>query len=229
MRSAFLNFRSTVYSAVKKSYHEIYNRLGRGSSNRQGLQKQVARRMVTQRRYGKPKVQPLAKENRRVGHGMVPLVHCSKRLLYKSNGKKSFLVHAIDPLHFERLSAQAHTATLPTAVPVLAGLSKSDRITDFKIRTCAFLAEHCLPFSLAPALIDFAKKLAEDPKVLDSLSMNRSTAVYTLTHGVARGFKEELLKSLRTTFFSLNVDEATNNADNKVLDIYFCTIYIKEM
>ncbi|KAK7484620.1 hypothetical protein BaRGS_00024146 [Batillaria attramentaria] len=143
---------------------------------------------------------------------------CSKRLLYKSNGKKSFLVHAIDPLHFERLSAQAHTATLPTAVPVLAGLSKSDRITDFKIRTCAFLAEHCLPFSLAPALIDFAKKLAEDPKVLDSLSMNRSTAAYTLTHGVARGFKEELLKSLRTTFFSLNVDEATNNADNKVVN-----------
>ena len=128
---------------------------------------------------------------------------CSKRLVYKSNGKKSLHAHAVDPTHCSRLSAQAHTSTLPTAEPVMAGLSTIDRITDAKICTCAFLAEHGLPFSLAPALIDFAKTMGEDPQALKGLSMNRSTAAYTLTHGVAPAFREELLNKLTLTFLCL--------------------------
>ncbi|KAL8567152.1 hypothetical protein ACOMHN_033054 [Nucella lapillus] len=58
---------------------------------------------------------------------------CSKKLVYKSNGKKSLEVHSIDTKHVERLNALKHTSTLPSAIPVLAPLSKVDSLVDAKI------------------------------------------------------------------------------------------------
>ena len=143
---------------------------------------------------------------------------CSKSIAYGSNGKRRIESHALEHRHVERLNAQNHTTALPTAEPVIARPPKTDELTDLKIRTVAFLAEHCLPFSLAPALIDFTKTLAKSHKILDSLSLSRTAATYTLTHGVSRGLKKELLATLNKTFFSLTIDEATNNAGNKVVN-----------
>ncbi|KAL8567855.1 hypothetical protein ACOMHN_058977 [Nucella lapillus] len=144
---------------------------------------------------------------------------CSKKLVYKSNGKKSLEVHSIDTKHVERLNALKHTSTLPSAIPVLAPLSKVDSLVDAKIRTCTFLAEHCLPLSLAPDLIAFCQKLAADTQCLENLAMCRKTATYTMTHGVAADFRDNLCERLRKTHFSLNIDEATNNSNNKVVNV----------
>ena len=124
-----------------------------------------------------------------------------------------------EKIHTERLNAQVHASTLPTAEKVLAAPSRMDSCTDAKIRTCAFLAEHCLPFSLAPDLISFCQKMAQEPKALDRLSMCRKTATYTTTHGVAAALKEDLFEKLHTRHFSLNIDEATNNANNKIVNV----------
>ncbi|KAL8559602.1 hypothetical protein ACOMHN_008313 [Nucella lapillus] len=140
-------------------------------------------------------------------------------LVYKSNGKKSLEVHSVDTKHVERLNALKHTSTLPSAIPVLAPLSKVDSLVDAKIRTCTFLAEHCLPLSLAPDLIAFCQKLAADTQCLENLAMCRKTATYTMTHGVAADFRDNLCERLRKTHFSLNIDEATNNSNNKVVNV----------
>ncbi|KAK7093163.1 hypothetical protein V1264_008806 [Littorina saxatilis] len=55
--------------------------------------------------------------------------------------------------------------------------------------------------------------------------MCRKTATYTLTHGVSEALKAELFDTLKDKHFSLNIDEATNHADNKVVNVvvrYFC-------
>eukprot|EP00745_Piridium_sociabile_P019197 TRINITY_DN2900_c0_g1_i7.p1 TRINITY_DN2900_c0_g1~~TRINITY_DN2900_c0_g1_i7.p1 ORF type:complete len:220 (+),score=39.74 TRINITY_DN2900_c0_g1_i7:279-938(+) len=92
---------------------------------------------------------------------------CGKKIVYKSNGKKSISSHGIETVHVERLNALKHASTLPAASPVLAPLSKMDYLVDAKIRTCAFLAEHCLPLSLAPELVGFCQKLAADTPSLE--------------------------------------------------------------
>ena len=69
---------------------------------------------------------------------------CNKKLLYRSNGKKSFQSHVVDPEHVAAINSQQHTSTLPTAEPVIADACLSDRVTSAKLRICAFLAEHCL-------------------------------------------------------------------------------------
>eukprot|EP00745_Piridium_sociabile_P005683 TRINITY_DN13554_c0_g1_i12.p1 TRINITY_DN13554_c0_g1~~TRINITY_DN13554_c0_g1_i12.p1 ORF type:complete len:176 (+),score=34.05 TRINITY_DN13554_c0_g1_i12:199-726(+) len=119
---------------------------------------------------------------------------CNSKLVYKSNGKKSITIHSKDPMHMQLLNAQKHTSTMPAAKPVYAPVSKADRVTNAKVRTCSFLAEHCLPLSLAPDLIAFCKKLAEDKDSLEQLSMCRKTATYTTTHGVAAALKDDLFK-----------------------------------
>ncbi|KAL8560392.1 hypothetical protein ACOMHN_006123 [Nucella lapillus] len=68
-------------------------------------------------------------------------------------------------------------------------------------------------------LIAFCQKLAADTQCLENLAMCRKTATYTMTHGVAADFRDNLCERLRKTHFSLNIDEATNNSNNKVVNV----------
>lgn len=95
----------------------------------------------------------------------------------------------------------------------------SDRPSEVKALLCLFMAEHSLPFTLAPDLLALAKRLCSDVKTVQSLTFNRTAATYTSTHGVGYDVKESLRKNLVNRHFSLNIDEATNNAGNKFLNI----------
>lgn len=95
----------------------------------------------------------------------------------------------------------------------------SDRIAQQKAYLVAFSAEHNLPFSIVPDLLQLCTTLAEDKKALLKTSFSRTSATYISTHGLAAAFKAELRSKLRDSFFSVNVDEATNNAMDKVLNI----------
>ena len=88
-----------------------------------------------------------------------------------------------------------------------------------KAITVAFVSENCLPFSIGPKLVDYAKTLAKDKTALSKLSLSRTALTYTLTHGVAKSFQDKLSDALKGSFFSLNVDEATNNAMDKVVNV----------
>ncbi|XP_060782423.1 uncharacterized protein LOC132889689 [Neoarius graeffei] len=81
------------------------------------------------------------------------------------------------------------------------------------------VAEHNLPLTMAPALIDLAKELAKDKKALDNLSMDRTTASYRIRHGLSKTFLEETINNIRSSPFSLNIDESTSNSNKRVLAI----------
>lgn len=81
----------------------------------------------------------------------------------------------------------------------------------------SFLAEKSLPFSLAPDIIDLAKALSQDRKVLNQMTMHRTAASYKMRYGVAKTFQEKLLDDLKKTFFSLNLDESTSNNFQKIV------------
>ncbi|KAH3742122.1 hypothetical protein DPMN_048857 [Dreissena polymorpha] len=72
--------------------------------------------------------------------------------------------------------------------------------------------------TMVPVLIDLAQKLSKDKKVLDGLSMDRTSASYKMTYGLKRTFHTQTLQSIREQPFSLNIDQATSN-NKKVLSV----------
>lgn len=54
--------------------------------------------------------------------------------------------------------------------------------------------------------------------------MVQTAAIHTMTYGIVKHMKNELSSALKDTFFSINVDEATNNAGDKVLNVV-CQYY----
>lgn len=81
------------------------------------------------------------------------------------------------------------------------------------------MAEHNLPFSVAPSLIDLAKELARDPKALNSLSMDRTSASIKMRYGLANTLLSEIIGKMKSGYFSLNIDESTSNNLMRVLSI----------
>ena len=110
---------------------------------------------------------------------------------------------------------------------VLPGSSKAtgntesiqDRVAKQRAITAAFISEHCLPFTLAPELLEFAKRLSEDKQALDKTTISKSSATYINTHGVAKSLKNDLKQKLKGQMLSLNADEATNNNNDKILNV----------
>ena len=100
-----------------------------------------------------------------------------------------------------------------------------DRLAHNEAFLLSFLAENTLPFTMAPRLIEFAKFMAKDLKVLAKIKMDRTTASYKLTDGLAPVILEKIIESLRSSFFSMNVDECFSNNHKKIFSIlvsYFC-------
>lgn len=149
---------------------------------------------------------------------------CSKVLSYASNGKKALRLHAEDAQHRKNVRLVKSNELLPGAEPSTPAqkacqTSIPDQVAELRSVTAAFLSEHCLPFSLAADLVEFAKRMNSHPNVLSKVSLSRTSATYINTHGVAKSFKNELTTKLTNAHFSLNLDEATNHANDKIVNI----------
>lgn len=94
-----------------------------------------------------------------------------------------------------------------------------DRVHNAEAMMLSFAAENSMSFSQVPKLISLAKALFSDKSALDQLAMDRTSASYRMTHGLALTYKESLLKDLRTYKFSLNIDEATSSNNKRVLAV----------
>lgn len=146
-------------------------------------------------------------------------VLCNRYINYGSNGKKVLFKHSMDNEHQMLMRAQELTQTLPGSKPVIAKASLSDRVADQKAVVTAFLSENTLPFSLAGELVNLSKHLAKDKLALSKLHFSRTSATYVNTHGTAKCMREELVDKLKGTFFSLNIDEGTSNAVDKIINV----------
>lgn len=95
----------------------------------------------------------------------------------------------------------------------------ADRVATVRALTSAFLSENHLPFTLAENLLAFAKRLSRDKQALEKTTISKSSATYINTHGVAKCMKDELKMKVKGKMVSLNIDEATNNNNDKILNI----------
>ncbi|GBM52250.1 hypothetical protein AVEN_97382-1 [Araneus ventricosus] len=121
-------------------------------------------------------------------------------------------------------ASSSTTIQMPVNVPL------SDRITNAQSLILGVLAENNLPFTMSPVLIELSKVLASDKKELNHLNMSRTTPSYKMRLGLAKTFMDETAENLRSSKFSLNIDEATSNNFKRVLCVlvsYFSPIQNK--
>ena len=85
----------------------------------------------------------------------------------------------------------------------------SDRVAHQKALICSFISEHSLALSLASKLVEFSKELAKDPKALSAVNLFRKSASTKLVHGMHVLDHKRLISSMKTSPFSLNIDEST--------------------
>ncbi|XP_055031854.2 uncharacterized protein [Misgurnus anguillicaudatus] len=81
------------------------------------------------------------------------------------------------------------------------------------------LAEHSLPFTMAPVIVELAQTLAKDKVALSGMKLSRTSAKYKMVHGLGKTFSDRILSNTGKLPFSLNLDEATSSSDKKVLSI----------
>ncbi|KAJ8390548.1 hypothetical protein AAFF_G00103450, partial [Aldrovandia affinis] len=81
------------------------------------------------------------------------------------------------------------------------------------------VAEHSLPLSIAPVLVDLAQQLATDKVALSNIKLSRTAASYKMVHGLGHTFSERTFSNLRKYPFSLNVDESTCSSNKKVFSM----------
>ena len=73
------------------------------------------------------------------------------------------------------------------------------------------LAEHSLPFTMAPVIVNLARMLAEDKVALSRMKLSRTSAQYKMVHGLGKTFSDRILSNTGKLPFSANLDEATSS------------------
>ncbi|KAF8785785.1 hypothetical protein HNY73_011290 [Argiope bruennichi] len=161
--------------------------------------------------------------------GQAYCVFCNSLLKYGREGFKAFTNHSKTVTHIKYSKCIRHSMTLSN----YANSKNTDDLLETDARpldivtrkACqevlitSFIAENSLSVNVAPNLIELCKQLRRDQTALNSLEMSRTAACYKMKYGLAKTIKENIIKTLKETPFSLNLDESTSNAQESILAI----------
>ncbi|GFU96693.1 choline transporter-like protein 2 [Trichonephila clavipes] len=161
--------------------------------------------------------------------GQAYCVFCNSVLKYGGEGFKAFTNHSKTVTHIKYSKCIRHSMTLSNYANSKSTddlLETDARPLDIVTRKArqevlitSFIAENSLSFNVAPNLIELCEQLSRNQTALNSLEMSRTTACYKMKYGLAKTIKENIIKTLKETPFSLNLDESTSNAQESILAI----------
>ena len=107
--------------------------------------------------------------------------------------------------------------------PQNPAVSLSDRTSHQEALICTFVAENSLPLSVTPKLVELAKELSRDQKALSDVALSRRSATRKLVHGIHNVVRKRLVSAMKTSPFSLNIDESTAKSNKKrVMNVLVC-------
>ncbi|KAJ8009975.1 hypothetical protein DPEC_G00069750 [Dallia pectoralis] len=77
------------------------------------------------------------------------------------------------------------------------------------------LAEHSIPFSKAPVIVELAQTLSLDKPALHGIKLSRTAASYKMIHGLGQTYSERTFSNMKRFPFLLNLDKSTSNNNKK--------------
>lgn len=148
---------------------------------------------------------------------------CGKTITYGTSGKKAIIKHGMLDDHKADFKAVKNSSKIPEATHS-TGLTLDgfeDQTVDIKSVLGLFISENCLALSLAPKLLALVKRLSVHQTALNTSlqSISRTCMSFTISQGIAKSVRDELSSKLQNKHFSINIDEATNSAGTKFLNV----------
>lgn len=95
-----------------------------------------------------------------------------------------------------------------------------------EILLCGFISEHNLSFNLMNHLTAVCKQAFPDSKIANSMNLSRTKATSIVVNVIGKNYNEDLVDILKSTCFSIIIDESTDVGCLKTLCI--CVKYFEE-
>ena len=122
--------------------------------------------------------------------------------------------HALTKQH---IKASSEIETKSGSIEKL--LTVGSHSKEIEQRICIFLAEHNLPLRLADSLIPLLRKLFPKDQALAGVTLGKQKATNILRQNFLLVLQNQLVELLKTTFFSVIIDETTDCTIDKQLAI----------
>ncbi len=98
-------------------------------------------------------------------------------------------------------------------------ITTADATTSMEVKWCAFIAEHNLPLSLSEDIVEFLRSLFPNDAALRNVRLGKQKATNVIRQVLGFDYLKEMVLLLRSHFFSVIIDEATDQSTKKQLAI----------
>lgn len=134
---------------------------------------------------------------------------CGSDILVKA-GKTQLDKHAKSKKHIDSCKTLLRQPTINSLPSVQLCNGLATKVKDAEIRLAAFVVEHNLPFNVMEHLPALLKATCVDSEVAKGLACSRTKTTAMVKNVLGAESKHLLIEEMKTTYFSLIVDESTD-------------------
>ena len=95
----------------------------------------------------------------------------------------------------------------------------ADASTSMEVKLCAFVAQHNLPLSLTGDMVQLLRSLCLNNAALKNVGLGKQKATNIVRQVLGFNYLKEMISLLRHNFFSIIIDETTDQSTKKQLAI----------
>lgn len=135
-------------------------------------------------------------------------------------GRSELDTHAKSAKHQKNMNAIQGTASVHQMLIKLSDSKQGNHLKNVQcseIKLAIFMAEHNIAISVIDDLLPLIKEIGKDPAVVKDMSLGRTKCSKILQNVVAKVESDSLSNILKTTKFSILVDESTDISSDKYL------------
>ena len=124
--------------------------------------------------------------------------------------------HQMSKKHQEKVKT---TTTSSSLCQMMSRVTMAEATTTIEVKLCAFIAQHNLPLSLVDDIVELLRSLFPNDAPLKNAKLGKQKATNIVRQVLGFDYLRELVSLLRSRFFSVIIDEATDRSTKKQLAI----------
>lgn len=134
-------------------------------------------------------------------------------------GNRSHLErHEKNDLHKKNMHAKANLIKIDKALKT-CGSNIHKQVKEGELKLAAFIAEHDLSFNITEHLPKLIMSICKDSNIATSLKSSRTKTSETINHSIGPYVIETISNSLKTSYYSIIIDETTDVSTTKCLAV----------